>query len=121
MTIKLFGYSSVEHRGEGHEEEGSIFAAIWEGLKEEGACELRFERGFLVQRAHQPLLRPGGTSGEGCEQGSIKRQRRGQREGKGWEQWRRLMGSVTKGLLTGQGWLDFVLEIKSHSTVLNWW
>lgn len=51
MTIKLFGYSSVEHRGEGHEEEGSIFAAIWEGLKEEGACELGFERGFLVQGA----------------------------------------------------------------------
>lgn len=72
-------------------------------------------------RAHQPLPRPGGTSGEGCEQGSIKRQRRGQREGKGWEQRRRLMGSVTKGLLTGQGWLDFVLEMKSHSTVLNWW
>lgn len=75
MTVEVLDYGSVEHRGA-----GSTLAAITEGLTEEGAFELRFERGFLVQRIHQLLPRPGGASRERCEQGSIKLQRRAEAE-----------------------------------------
>lgn len=81
-----------------------------ECLREERAFGLRLEKGFLVQRTYQLLPRPAGICREGCEQEWIKWQRRAEEEA-GLEHWRRCMGRVTKGLLTMQGWLDFVLEM----------
>lgn len=90
---------------EGHKEEGSVFAANREGLREERAFELRLEKGLLVQRTYQLLPRP-----VGCEQDGLSG-REGQRKRNVWEHWRRFMGRVTEGLLTMRGWLDFVLEL----------